>query len=236
MIFCRNEMPIFRGLTWLAKNDESLCIQGRVTSLGEFSIVYLGKFSESYRSSPHFCAIFLLSIDYVLILTKNSLGYILSDFFHKLIWSPWSRVCPIRWVLRSSIEPGETGSEPCFIQTSGLRNPIIATLFKLKLKVCTNDDFWLLQKGSFFTAIFSRCHIGSIISDAASLTGREETLESLSHFGRHTQSTNFCQADWFSKCLDGTSFVRVGTVWHRIGRSILQLHHKKFIPQVSSIE
>jgi hypothetical protein len=29
-------------------------------------------------------------VTYVLILTKNGLGFILGDFFHKLIWSPWS--------------------------------------------------------------------------------------------------------------------------------------------------
>jgi hypothetical protein len=44
-------------------------------------IVYFGQFFENYRSSPHFCTTFSQSIDYVLILTNNALGYILGDFF-----------------------------------------------------------------------------------------------------------------------------------------------------------
>jgi hypothetical protein len=34
---------------------------------------------------------YFFSVDYVLILRKNVLGYILGDFFHKPIWSPWRR-------------------------------------------------------------------------------------------------------------------------------------------------
>jgi hypothetical protein len=37
-------------------------------------------FFKNVRISTHFCATFFLSIDYVLILTKNGFGYILGDF------------------------------------------------------------------------------------------------------------------------------------------------------------
>jgi hypothetical protein len=44
----------------------------------------LGSFGENRISSPHFWANFSpVNSD------KNGLGYILCDFFHKLIWSPW---------------------------------------------------------------------------------------------------------------------------------------------------
>jgi hypothetical protein len=36
---------------------------------------------ENYRNSPQFCATYFQSRDYVSILTKNGLGYILGDYF-----------------------------------------------------------------------------------------------------------------------------------------------------------
>jgi hypothetical protein len=41
----------------------------------------LGSFSKIYTSSPKLWATSFQRIDYVLILTKNGLGYILGDFF-----------------------------------------------------------------------------------------------------------------------------------------------------------
>jgi hypothetical protein len=52
---------------------------GRIFAL--LAIVYFGRFKKNCNSSPHFCAIFPLRIDYVLNLTKIGLGYILGDFF-----------------------------------------------------------------------------------------------------------------------------------------------------------
>jgi hypothetical protein len=46
---------------------------------------------ENYRSSPYFCDDLYLSMDDVLILTKMGLATFW-QFFHKLIWSPWSPV------------------------------------------------------------------------------------------------------------------------------------------------
>jgi hypothetical protein len=54
-------------------------------------IVYFGQFYENYRNSPYFLLLFprkKLCINF----DKNRLGYILGDFFHKLIWSPCNRV------------------------------------------------------------------------------------------------------------------------------------------------
>jgi hypothetical protein len=51
----------------------------------------LGSFFENYRSSPHSCATFFLSIDYVLILTKMCWAEFWAIFFHKLVWSPCLR-------------------------------------------------------------------------------------------------------------------------------------------------
>jgi hypothetical protein len=58
--------------------------------LGEFSLIgrllALGSFfTENDNRSQ------LLGKSYALILTKNGPGYILGDFFHKLIWSPLAR-------------------------------------------------------------------------------------------------------------------------------------------------
>jgi hypothetical protein len=48
------------------------------------------RFFENYIRSPNVLATFFYGkITYVLISTENGLGYILGDFFHKLIWSPW---------------------------------------------------------------------------------------------------------------------------------------------------
>jgi hypothetical protein len=44
-------------------------------------IVYFGQFLKT-TSSPNFCATFLESNSYVLILTKTGLGYILGNFSH----------------------------------------------------------------------------------------------------------------------------------------------------------
>jgi hypothetical protein len=60
--------------------------------LGEFSpieqlITWVG-FSKNYRSSPNWVATFSRCKINVLILTKHGLGYILGDFFQKLVWSP----------------------------------------------------------------------------------------------------------------------------------------------------
>jgi hypothetical protein len=48
----------------------------------------LGSFFEYYKYSPKFCATLPHSSGFILILANNGLGYILGDFFHKLIWSP----------------------------------------------------------------------------------------------------------------------------------------------------
>jgi hypothetical protein len=56
--------------------------------LGEFSpkfaqclIANFGKWFENYKSSAHLWGTFSHGTSYVLILTKNGLGYILGDFF-----------------------------------------------------------------------------------------------------------------------------------------------------------
>jgi hypothetical protein len=41
---------------------------------------------------PKFWATFFHGKSFVLLLAKHGLGYILGDFFHKLIWSPWARL------------------------------------------------------------------------------------------------------------------------------------------------
>jgi hypothetical protein len=58
------------------------CLADRVTRLGEFSPnARFGKFFKNYTSNPKLWATLFQRIDYVLILTKNGLGYILGDFF-----------------------------------------------------------------------------------------------------------------------------------------------------------
>jgi hypothetical protein len=52
----------------------------------QWAIVYFGSFFQKLQKRPKFWASFSPSIDYVSILTKNGFGYILGDFFHKLIW------------------------------------------------------------------------------------------------------------------------------------------------------
>jgi hypothetical protein len=51
---------------------------GRI--FAQWAIVYYEQFFENYRSSPHLCYTVFTGIDYVLILTKNGLGYILGHF------------------------------------------------------------------------------------------------------------------------------------------------------------
>jgi hypothetical protein len=66
------------------------------SNIGQY-ILYFGQRFENYKSSLIFWLLYSAEKSYVLILAKNGLGYILGDFFHKLIWSPWleafSRVC-----------------------------------------------------------------------------------------------------------------------------------------------
>jgi hypothetical protein len=52
-------------------------------------IVCFGQCFENGISSTKFWANFFHTVSYVLILAKNVLGYILGDFFYKIIWSPW---------------------------------------------------------------------------------------------------------------------------------------------------
>jgi hypothetical protein len=52
---------------------------GRIFAQWQFFI--LGNYFENCLRSPHFCASFSPGIDYVLILTKFGLGYILGHFF-----------------------------------------------------------------------------------------------------------------------------------------------------------
>jgi hypothetical protein len=56
------------------------------------SIVFFGKFSENYKSSPTLRATLFHGKSCVLIFTKKGTGNILVDFFHKPIWSPCSGV------------------------------------------------------------------------------------------------------------------------------------------------
>jgi hypothetical protein len=52
-----------------------------------WAIVFFGQFFENYTRSTNFGASFFTDYaTYVLILTKNSFGYIKGNFFHKLIW------------------------------------------------------------------------------------------------------------------------------------------------------
>jgi hypothetical protein len=92
------DFPLFSILNF-SQDTEHRCVHAqkisfgsRVTRLGEFSpigrLFTLGSFVENYRRMLKFLATFFLSKRHVLILTKNALGYILGDFFHKPIWSP----------------------------------------------------------------------------------------------------------------------------------------------------
>jgi hypothetical protein len=40
------------------------------------------------------------------MLTKNGLGYILGDFFHQLVWSPWRRQQSLASKFRFLAGPG----------------------------------------------------------------------------------------------------------------------------------
>jgi hypothetical protein len=51
-------------------------------------IVFFGQVIEKYRIIPDTLATIFRGKIYVLMLTKNGLGYILGDFFHQLVWSP----------------------------------------------------------------------------------------------------------------------------------------------------
>jgi hypothetical protein len=71
---------------------EDLVCLVRVTKMGEFppfeclfTLVCLKK----YLNSTIFWISLFRGKSLALILKKNVLGYILGDFFHKLIWSPW---------------------------------------------------------------------------------------------------------------------------------------------------
>jgi hypothetical protein len=61
---------------------------GRIFS--QLGIVYFKKCLFNYISSPHFCASFVISKDYALILTKHELGYTLGDFFTNSSGNPES--------------------------------------------------------------------------------------------------------------------------------------------------
>jgi hypothetical protein len=70
--------------------DSSCHIFNRVTRLGDFLPIEpsltLGSFFN-YKSSPDFGPLFpwkMLCID---LYKKNGMGFILGNFFHKLIWS-----------------------------------------------------------------------------------------------------------------------------------------------------
>jgi hypothetical protein len=80
----------------LLKKYNEAFIADRVIRLGEFftywAIVIFGQvIVENYRSRPNFCGLHFSTE--ILIKTKKGFGYILSYFFHKLIWSPWLPVC-----------------------------------------------------------------------------------------------------------------------------------------------
>jgi hypothetical protein len=77
-----------------AAGPEIFLMMNRVTRLGEFSTIVRWFYSDSnfenYKSSPNVLLLFSTEKAVcILTLTKNVLGYILGDFFHKLIWSPW---------------------------------------------------------------------------------------------------------------------------------------------------
>jgi hypothetical protein len=57
--------------------------------LGDCFLMYVGQFFEDYISCPNFWVSFFSGKSCVLKLTKKWFGYILGDFFLKLIWSPW---------------------------------------------------------------------------------------------------------------------------------------------------
>jgi hypothetical protein len=56
-------------------------------------IVYPVSCFENYRSNPYFRFIFSVEKMYVLLLTKNGLGYILGDFFTNSFGHPASQSC-----------------------------------------------------------------------------------------------------------------------------------------------
>jgi hypothetical protein len=66
--------PKIFGLSYL-QGDQI----GRI--FAQWAIVYFGQWFEIYIISANFWATFLCDTSYVLILTKNGLGYILGDFF-----------------------------------------------------------------------------------------------------------------------------------------------------------
>jgi hypothetical protein len=70
-------------------NKEQCDKIGRI--FAQWAIVYFGQFLKRYRKSPQSLAAFYQSLDDVLILTKNGLGYIFGRCFHELIWSPRQR-------------------------------------------------------------------------------------------------------------------------------------------------
>jgi hypothetical protein len=59
---------------------------GRIFAHG--AIVKFKQLYVKYRRSSNFGRTFFHRKSVVFILTKNGLGYILGDFFYKLIWSP----------------------------------------------------------------------------------------------------------------------------------------------------
>jgi hypothetical protein len=54
-------------------------------------VVSFGQLHENYRSIPHLWAALLNGWVHALIETKKGLGYILGEFFYKLIWSTCQR-------------------------------------------------------------------------------------------------------------------------------------------------
>jgi hypothetical protein len=66
-------------------------------TFAQWTIVYFRLFYKDYRCGPKVCATFFPNLDYICInFDKNRLGYVLGDFFHKLIWSLCSRACTLR--------------------------------------------------------------------------------------------------------------------------------------------
>jgi hypothetical protein len=55
----------------------------------QWVVVYFLQFHENDRSGPDFLFAYFQGKDYAIILTRRVLGYILGDFCHMFICSPW---------------------------------------------------------------------------------------------------------------------------------------------------
>jgi hypothetical protein len=78
-----------------------------------WSIVFVEQCYEKFSSSPDFWATFFQGKSYVLILAKKGLGFVLGDFFHKLIWSPWLYVIKVGPVAKRNGKFGTAFYQGC---------------------------------------------------------------------------------------------------------------------------